>query len=328
MATLITTIDEVRQFATVSANMDIDNLAPHLDLIEEREIIPALGAAQFATITGTGLSGVLAQLQKLARRALVNLALYEGALGDFKVVMGDGGLRQEHSSNLKPAFERDTRDYIQDKFLKGYQALDAMLVFLEENENESALAPWKSSSAYTKYKELFLPSAADFKKYYSLVQSRYLFIQLRPDLEAAQEGEIADTLLPTLYNTLKSTWADGTISADNRKLIPLIQRAMAHLTIANGLNKLAVKVDQRGITVYQSSSTDTVEQAIAAEQSKTQSLITRAQEEAALSLKRLTQFLQANIADYADYANDPAYNADAPVVKGGISSELGRIYMI
>jgi hypothetical protein len=326
MASLITTTDKVREFATVNANMSFENLKPHIDAVEADIIIPALSPAMHSVIAVTGaLSTKLDQLRTLAQRALANLALYEGAKGDFQVELGDGGMRQSHGQDMKPVFERNVRDYQQDKFLKGYQALDAMLVFLEENESDSVFSPWKTSSAYTIYAKNFIRSGADFRKYYTLVQSRYLFLQMLPDMESAEEGIVKETLHQTLYNTVKTTWGNGTITADNLKLIPYIQKLVADTTIAKGLDKLSIKVDQRGITVYLSGSTDTTEQAIPAPQDKINRLMALATREAELSAKRLSAFLQLNKADYPDYTSDPAYNENSPQVLGGVTSENGKV---
>ncbi len=325
MPSIVTTTDTVRLFATVDANMSFNSIKPHIDTVEETIIIPALSQAMYDIIAGTGLTTKQQTLLKLAQRALVNLALFEGAKGDFQVNVDNGGIRQAHSENLKPAFERNIRDYKQDKFLKGYQALDAMLVFLEENESDADFDAWKTSTSYTKYAENFIRSATDFRKHYTLVQSRYLFIQLLPDMVAAEEGIVKDILHETLYNTLKSTWADGSITADNRKLIPYIQQLIAHTTISKGLDKLSIKVDERGITIYQSGSTDTTEQAMPADQAKIARLVALATAEAERSAKRLIQYLQDNKTLYADYTSDPAYNEYSPVPLGGITSENEKV---
>jgi hypothetical protein len=326
MASLITTTDKVREFATVNANMDFDNIKPHIDTVEYDIIIPALSPAMHADIAVTGsLSPLLTELRTLAQRALANLALYEGSKGDFQVELGDGGMRQSHGQDMKPVFERNLRDYQKDKFLKGYQALDAMLVLLETNEDNSDFAPWKSSSAYTIYAQNFIRSGAVFRKYYTLVQSRWLFLQLLPVMEAAENGIVKELLHPTLFNTVKTTWADGSISADNLKLIPYIQQLVADTTIAKGLDALSINVDERGITVYLSGSTDTTEHRQPAPQDKINRLMDIAKGNAALAAKRLSAFLQANKADYPEYTNDPEYNADSPQVLGGISSTYGKV---
>lgn len=328
MASIVTSTPTIRKFATVDANLTFENIKPHIDTVEQQILIPNLSKAMHDVLVGNSLTAKQTILLELAQRALVNLALYEAAKGDFQVNFDDGGIRQSHNDNMKPAFERNIRDYKQDKFLKGYQALDSMLVYLEENENDSDFSAWKSSSSYTKYNENFIRSGADFRKHYTLVQSRYLFIQLKPEMVAAEEGVVKDILHPTLYNTLKTTWGNGSITNNNKKLIPYIQKLVADTTIAKGLIKLSINVDERGITVYQTSSTDTTEQAMPANQNKIDRLVELAKREAELSAKRLAQFLQANKTDYPEYTSDPEYNPDSPQQLGGFTSTNGKVAML
>lgn len=326
MASIIQDIDTVREYATVAPSMHFDNVKPHINYVTDKYIIPLLGQTLYDAICPTNLTGILLKLQNIARRATANLALYEGAKGDFQVTVGDGGIRQAHSEELKPAFERNIRDYRHDKFLKGYEGLDDMLAFLYANKDDADFLSWKTDK-YSSFSKLFIRSGKEFAAYYPLVQSYYLFNLLQFDIESA-EDLVKDTLKPTLFATVKTEWQNGSIAGDKAKLIPYIQSIIAHRAIATGLRKISVAVDERGITLYQSGSTDTTEQATPASEGRIERLIQFAVAEADKGVKYLANYLQANANLYTEYTSDPAYNANAPETKGDVSSTNGNVVIL
>lgn len=152
------------------------------------------------------------------------------------------GRRMRSSDDEKTPFEwmlaRDD-DNLQKR---SYKAIDVLINYMDNNFDV-----WKASTSFTKSHELFVRTTEDFSQFYTL-ESRLLLIKLRPGLSMCESYEIIPRIGQELYESLKTKKAQPeTLSADEKKMIFLIQKSSAYSSLSYGLPRLQVNLFPEGI---------------------------------------------------------------------------------
>jgi hypothetical protein len=181
----------------------------------------------------------------------------------------------------------------------GDKALDRLLTYL--SKQTLAYFDLYKNDAAAKYKRsVFIKTTADLDDYMNIKDSHRTFVSIAPFLKQA-DADVKKVLCTTLYDAVQV--ASPTVA--NAKLIPYIQKLVAYKGAERALPHHRVVVDGDGFrfvsqtdgTTDRRNSTNTVhEQAVGA-------LLNTYQKLADEAVNELVAFLEANIADYPDYAN-------------------------
>lgn len=303
---LITTIDELKTHAPVLASFDIELILPDIERAEQRWIIPVLGQAFYDEIFSAYDGDTLTTLQEdVLNKIRKPLAQFACVLYAPKgnVSFGSQGIQQVHSENgSKPAFQWSVDQMLMSYLEGGYEGLDILAAFLEANKDD--LTTWATSAEYEKSKELFLNTSLEFDAHFSINRSRKTFEALRHILKRHNDITVKNLLGSDLYDELKEQVIDDDVTADNELLLNFIRPALVHLTVADAVTELAVKIDEFGITVVTSNTSSTTQNQQARQAAPSHMLNDLARKEKAIGeqyLAQLTDFLSTNSADYPLY---------------------------
>lgn len=315
---LIISIETFKKYVKVNINSDIKTLAPAITEAERRFIIPALSQELYQKldehVNGSsaspdeGLDAILAKVEI----PLANIAywLHIPAGG---VMMDDAGIHVLSTDSHKPASEYKTEDLKESVATAGFDALDDLFAFLEENKTN--YPEWVASDSYTIFNELFLRTAKEFSKEYNIGNSRRTFLAIRHLIRDNQKTHIKKILGENLYNEilaqLKSRYTveegsgsggDDPLTALNQLLLENIRPALAYLTISDATYELPLEFRGNGIIVNATEPTmDSGKIKKPAENTRLQTIATRAQQKGEDYLKRLQLWLNANAASYPLY---------------------------
>ena len=201
--------------------------------------------------------------------------------------------------------------------------LDTALAIMEKTPTD--FATWKASSAYSDHQELFITSADEFSKYRNINGSRRTFLALKSFIANAEHNKVKAAIGITLFDTLKTTIKDESITAENTTLLPYIERFTAHHSLWEGAEQLALDISAGGIRTI--SESEGVSSRITSNDQLYNTWKNEMRAQADTYYAQLKQFLDKNIADYPDYESDdasgnatPNYNlADNSKMKGGFS---------
>jgi hypothetical protein len=312
---LFKTIDEIKEFWPVPVSDNIANVKPFIVQAERDYIIPAISQAQYTTLSNAynvitpSLSPALTKLLEKVQAALALYAYYLW-IPSGQLQISDSGIRIATNENLKTAFQWQIDDLQRSVIKQAGSAMEDLLAFMEQNKAD--YAGWSGSSAYTEFKDCFIPSAIVFTNCYSaLGYSRLNFLAIRSHMKKVQETTIQAELSPEFYAVLKNQNTTNTLSDKNKLLIPYIQKAIANLTMANAFTTLAVTINENGILNFNNTGN---REAINAKQPSAPSMISKlelqAQKDGETYIQILKDFLKANITDYPVYASSTAYNSE------------------
>lgn len=159
-------------------------------------------------------------------------------IGNLKI-SSTGTFRKETENEPTPyRYQTDTAN---ERFLeKGYNAIEMMLAFLEQNEADYPL--WTASNAYTQYKNLLIRNATEFDEYVNINHSRRIFLRMKNILKETETFEIKKFIGKSLYDAIKSD-LENVLYAE---ILSFLKAALAHFSWAKALRILPLNPTSQG----------------------------------------------------------------------------------
>jgi hypothetical protein len=306
---LIKTSAQIREYLKVDTSFNYETVLPYLEKAERVYLLPVLGAEQLLQLydysegSGSGSGGSASaydKLFKLACTALCNLGFYEAwPLLDLRIT--DAGFVVTSSQNFVPASQyRVEQAKLAVKRL-GFNGLDEMLLFLEENAD--TFEDWKDSAAYTVHKETFFGTAVKFNQYFGIGESRYLFNRLVPFIVEIQEDVIEAILTKPLYDELKDLFAENDVDGDYLTLLKKVQRTVAYCAVHKALPQLVGTFEDFGVRIYETKGGTTANYIDTTKQSDSNFsvLLAHLEQQSRMYTQKLQEYLEANADLFPEY---------------------------
>lgn len=236
-------ISAIKTYVGAAANqsLSIEDLDPVIENTLYDAIIPYLGLAtwtallanQTADTPDAALTALMPKVQKPL--AMITMANYM-SVGTISV--GDAGAHRNESEaeGRKTAYKYQINRYVDYHLHNGWDALERMLLFLEDNIAD--YSTWNGSDEAAYHRELFLNYAADFKRYFQKSTSRYTFETLRPIIAEAEQFAILPLLGQQQFDDLK-----GSPTSEQQKVLPYIKKALVHLTVAVAIKRTWIRIE-------------------------------------------------------------------------------------
>lgn len=245
MANLLTNNQMLRQFlgAAYSASDDINRIAPYLDLAETTYIEKAIGSellAHLKTVADNENSAgaVDKNMLTLVRRAQAFYG-YWLYLPYSTGVDGDNGLQESKTERTQPIRQAMLEKRLAATADNASKALEGVLLLLFAKPSD--FPTWEGSDTYKSACELFVRSATELKKACPYTRGHHrLYLSLREYLQERQRKSIVPLLGEDFANGLLERMRDDTLSDDEKRLMPYIQRALAYSAYADALLFLVV----------------------------------------------------------------------------------------
>jgi hypothetical protein len=253
---LINTVEEIQQYLPVSVATSFDTIKPFIESSERKFIKPVLGYDAYTKLVGyytaqqnSGSWGssqedsdAYADVLKLAQKALINLAYYHG-FSILSVQATDGGFHRIESAEFKGLYKYQEED-LKDLFKKdGYNGIDDLLEYLEENIEY--FPEFEDSENRLIDKANIIPDTKTMNSIYYIGGSRMVFLRLRYFMAQVEHFAIKKLLGATLYNFVKSELTKAEPAARVVALLPYLQKPVAFLTVAAGIEELGINVTDK-----------------------------------------------------------------------------------
>lgn len=129
-----------------------------------------------------------------------------------------------------------------------YRALDDLIKFLDNCDNEDLQALWKASDAFQKTHDLFIRTVAEFDSFFP-INSRLLLIKLAPGISDCEQYEIRSRVGAEKLNALKQALKQNTpiTEALDLELIRLIRKASVAYSMAWSMMRFSVQLYPEGV---------------------------------------------------------------------------------
>jgi hypothetical protein len=316
-------IEDFKAYLPVNASFAFGEIKIFLDDCDRTTFKRYLGKTFLASLqtdfnaaaTAVAIAEPKKTLVEHLRVASANLAMAKW-ITHGQVNISQNGVTVTFNDSEKPAHQWQIKDIQASCNETGMNALEEALEYLEDNIDNAAFAAYKASDEFKENNYLFVRTAADFQRYFSgLDCSRVNFYKMRSTIRKVEDFEIRSVLLPDYFADLKTKLQEGEALGTNaQRIVDMIKPALVNLTVAKGINDLAVVINDKGVMVFDNTAgRQTVDAVKTAGADSLARIANRAEFDGKTYLKRLADYLETNKADYPLFANDIEYIAPEDV---------------
>lgn len=235
----------------------------------------------------------------------------------MKVRLSNSGASQTKTNAEGPASPEDVEDLRTACLNDAYEAVEDILVYLEENKNFSPYAIWKNSSAYTVFNQFFITTTTQFQQYCNINNSRRLFVSIVPQIQFVEDNMLRPSLTDSLFEKLKAGNLSGKyLLLLNNYIIP----AEAFLAMSQSVIPLSLiigKEDTFLLFVNSSRSQKGYKSAENLDAFKSQ-----LETQGSTYLQGALNYIKANITDFLEYPQENVTNTKMDFVTSATACML------
>lgn len=210
---------EIRQYVSVTASTTFASLQAPLRNAFEKYIRRLLGDDLTAKLIGFYASTTPTANQQrfisLAQAANAFLAFWS-EYDEMQLQIDDSGSHRQESDGQKTPYKYQEQQLRTSWRNKGFNALDDLLVFLENNTTD--FPEFAESENYTISKKEIVRSTKEVHEVYWINSSRILFLRLKPHLKIVTDTIIAPRLGTVYTDMITAFSSSGTVDEKYKKL--------------------------------------------------------------------------------------------------------------
>lgn len=314
-----TSADVKKWFSGIDKDYNILSMESFIADAEMDFLIPEIGQTIFDAVNAgynsvDGLQGKLLQLFPYLQKAVVHMALNLSAdSGAFRIA--DSGFYVTSTATNKPVSDKKLSEFKKGEERLAYKAIEQAIAFLEANVNDPAFESYKESDLHTQGRDYFINDSVIFTRFFKpMNRSALLFRAIIDAMDRAERTYILPLLGEAFFAGIKGNILAGELTDSEKALLPLIQRPLAHFTIAEAIPTLPVEFDGTNLIITsmpaRGNAENVVNQAEATPQ-QVSNLMNKAMDIGVSELKRLRNYLILNAIDYPLYVMpDPSELVD------------------
>lgn len=225
----------------VNQSVELDSLATSIYEAARRHITPYLSVAQYEGLLGGSLSGAQTALLPFVKRPLALLTLYEYSKV-AGVEFGESGMHRIESETRKAAFRYQEKAYQEDCLEKGYEALEILIRFLDDNKG--MYTAWAATDEGVSHRGRLLNYASDFRQLTSHMCDRYTFEALRPIIGEVEAFGVEQQLPAAFWAGFKARHMAGSLTTAEKQLRTYMRQAMSHKAMEEATKAHWVRIGQ------------------------------------------------------------------------------------
>lgn len=234
----------------ISQTLELSSLAPVIYDTARRHITPYLSMQVYEALVADydddSLSNEDEVLLPLVQRTLALLTMHEYAkVGG--VEFSEGGIHRNESENRKSAYRYQEKEYSLYMIEKGYDALEAMLLFLDNNMVD--YPEWGGSAEASAHLSPLFNYARDFRLLLNVQCDRYSFECLKPIIADVQAFGVQTLLPKSFWDGLSNRHLNDALSDIEKELVRRIRMAIGHRAMDEALKQHWVKVSNGRVSV-------------------------------------------------------------------------------
>lgn len=310
---LFKTIADIQKYLSIDTNSKYEQILPYIKQAESQILIPALSKAEYDSLHSayqavsdeTTLTTAQKNLLDKCRLVVAPFGLmFWTPIGQLRI--DANGIRIVNTDTHKTAFQWQIEDAKKALADMGYQAVEDLLVFLEENK--ATYTSWAASANYAELNKLVISSATEFEKYFPINNSRRTFIALKSAIKKAEDFYMKSYLGEDLFDEVKGELEDNDLSADNEALMPYLRPAIAHMAVQMGITEHMLAITPEGV-ITPVSFAQQLKAFMPADVAKLDALKNRAEQHGLKYLTDLKNYLNKNASatKYAVYFDSDLY---------------------
>ncbi|MBE0663743.1 MAG: hypothetical protein IH597_14910 [Bacteroidales bacterium] len=248
---IIKSIQDLQQYVRVNVSVMEKSFLPYANDASEKFLNRYIGEALLTELdthhnsTSTPLpypawadndekKAIFRQVLKLAQNALAKFTLLL-ASPHYDLQLTEMGFVVQQNSNTTPASAERVKKAVESYESQGWDNMETLLRYLEKHH--AIITSYKDSDAFVLATRNLINTAEVFDRYVNIEASRLKFIKLRPAMDDVELINIEPVISVALADALRTQQRENSLTDDNKKLLPILQRAIANLVAAREMKK-------------------------------------------------------------------------------------------
>ncbi len=252
---LLSNITEIKTFLPIGTGNDFNRLKPHIINAENKYIKTLLGTNMYNELlefyeispveSPSEIQIAMNELLQKTQHSIIHLAYFVGY--DFlNVSATDTGFQRIESEHKKGLFkyqEDNLKQYFSDA---GFNSLDTILVFLEQNIQH--FAEFKNSPNWTEFKASFIPTVDVVEQIpFNIFDSRLTFLNLKPHIAFIEDTTIRIALGETIYQEIKTEMVKDNPEEKITAILPYIRKPLIYFASALLMEETGATLGNNGL---------------------------------------------------------------------------------
>ena len=253
MASLFANISELQAHlgGAINASVKMAHIAPYIDNAYTNHLQMWTGDAIWdAAVAAHGGGSPTAEQQDLVEKIQAALAplAYTGYAAFADIQFSGSGRYRTETGEMKTPFRYQVREANDRMLNMGYQALERLVLFLEENT--ATYTDWPGAPGYGLHHSILLHTAILFQTNNGQRMGRYGFEIVRPVVQEVEQFVLVPLLTEELYQQLLDNRRAGTLTGNEKVLMGHTYRCTAHFVLQEALQRQLVQLKDGKVVQY------------------------------------------------------------------------------
>lgn len=227
----------------ISTSLELSSLAPVIADTAQRHLVPYLGADVYADLVdvweNNSANSQEEDLILKIQRPLALLTMYEySKIGGIE--FSEGGMHRNESDTRKSAYRYQEKQYSTYMLEKGYDALEEMLIFLEDHIG--TYSDWAATEEAMAHLSPLLNYARDFRFLGNMQCDRYTFECLKPIIAEIESFGVQALLPQAFWTYYQGQHIDDDLTPEEVILRGRIRKAIVHKTLEEAQRQQWIQV--------------------------------------------------------------------------------------
>ena len=234
---------ELQKVIRSSSEVDFNSMESLLREAYELFIFPVLGDDMITRLEQEYLEDESGdnRLVYLAQRSNANLAVWYNFY-ELTVILSGSGIQKAEIGEYKGLYKYQERALKDNYKQKGFNALDDVLIYLENNVDK--YPEFKKSPAYQFRKTSIVPGANVVQKYLPIENSRILFLRLQPHITFLEKTKLPSLMGNSVYEKLLSALNSELMTEDMTGLLELVRPVIILLSASRLIRQSGTLTDK------------------------------------------------------------------------------------
>lgn len=323
-------------YPDVNRNMAWAELVPYIRQATRRFVLPFVGNELYDDLadlvsTGTALDAEQAECLERIRDAVAYYTIMVTLPKKKTAITSMGAVENVATEGTTGSSLWGFKTTLWSVAQDSDRLMDEVLDYLEQQvvADNVYFDLWKDSDAYLVGKADLFRTTSDFQDFQNINKSRRTFVAMLPIIKQAAKRHVVPAISQAQYDDLVTKLRDGSLSADEKKLLERVRAALAAWAVHYAADKLPILPDQDGFRII--SNAEAVDQR-AYSSEVTQGAITSIKYAAEADARQNTADLVAFLHDNADTyplwkasTSNPANDTDGPF--GPYATDYGAVML-
>lgn len=324
---IFTDITDFRNFVSVPVTAEMDLLNPIMDSAQEEYIIPVVSRDQFTDLLekiddGSTLSTAEEELRDHIKRVVANATILEWIpIGNINIQQGGFTVNQNEST--RPASQYRVEELKESLWNRLQTSLDLLIKFVDDNEDD--LGAYLLSDERTEAYSHFINQSEELATHVSVKVNRWLLRAMRPVLTRIEQYKIKAILSEDLFDEMIDKISTRESLGVYAPILPLVQRALAHLAFSESIEELGVQIGNSGAYIGFIRNNNDPRQTTPVDGVKLLRMIENNRRLGEVAMEKLKLHLLENASSYPLYEASAEYT-DTPITNEIDPADTGTVF--